>query len=452
MGTVLALVIPSSNRQRFEEIARTLSGITLRWVLYQRESEIRDNVNALLSSEHVDAVFLGPMPHDRCRDLLPAGLPVEVMRMDAADLAVTFARAIASGWSPAPVSIDTFDEQVVHEVGQALDLAPAHTGCLPYDSTQSVADIVQFHREFIARSGGGYVVTGRTEVARRLRGELPLLRVMALPSTIRAGLHQLALRAQSKRDSELRFAAAIFRVVFNGSSRGAEGVRLTLRHMLLNTPEFADAWVEDRGRRGIVVFAHKALLEKVTGGWVAFPMIAPVEARLGFRVAAGFGLGSSARTCVLLAEHAAARAEQEGGGCAYLMGDHGLIVGPIARDTRRLEFTYREHGGELEGLAREVGLSPVTLSRLAAVDRRLESRPISPAELADALGITDPSGRRLVRTLAEHGLAVPAGTAQPSYKGRPSHLYRLRIEQRLRGGGEADRERISTLETTEGAR
>jgi hypothetical protein len=451
MRTVLALVVSSYDRDCFEESASTVSGITLRWVVYQRESEIRDRVKALFSSEHVDAVFLGLMPYDRCRDVLPEDLPIAVMRMDVADLAVTYARAVSSGWSAGPVSIDTFDEQVVREVGQALELPPERIACLPYDPAQSVGEIVDFHRESIARSGGGYAVTGRTEVARELSGEVPLLKAIAVRSTIRAGLHELALRAQLKRDSELRFAAAVFKVASGGTSRGLDRVRVTLKQLLLSTPEFAEAWVEDRGKRGIVVFAHKALLEKATGGWVSFPVIAPAEARLGLRVAAGFGLGSSARKSVLLAEHAAVRAEQEGAGCAYLMGDHGLIVGPMARETRRLEFTFREHGGEVERLAGEVGLSAATVSRLAALDRKLEARPISPAELADALGVTDPSGRRLVRMLTEHGLAVPAGTAQPNHKGRPSHLYRLRIEQRLRGAGEAGVERASVIESREGA-
>jgi hypothetical protein len=74
------------------------------------------------------------------------------------------------------------------------------------------------------------------------------------------------------------------------------------------------------------------------------------------------------------------------------------------------------------------------MSRLAALERSLGGRPVSPGELADALGITDPSGRRLVRKLTEAGLAVPDGSTQPHHKGRPARLYRLAITAALTAG------------------
>ena len=51
-----------------------------------------------------------------------------------------------------------------------------------------------------------------------------------------------------------------------------------------------------------------------------------------------------------------------------------------------------------------------------------------------ALGITDPSGRRLIRKLAEAGLAVPDGSTQPYHKGRPTRLHRLAIASALAAG------------------
>src|SRR4051794_10556966 len=88
--------------------------------------------------------------------------------------------------------------------------------------------------------------------------------------------------------------------------------RVGLQNLLLNTPEFADAWIENRGRRGVVVFVHAALFEEVTRQWVELPVLGRAEDALGVRAAAGFGIGASARSCVALAERAAARAEQHG--------------------------------------------------------------------------------------------------------------------------------------------
>ena len=85
----------------------------------------------------------------------------------------------------------------------------------------------------------------------------------------------------------------------------------------------------------------------------------------------------------------------------------------------------------LEGLAGRAGLSAATMSRLAALERSLAGRPITPGELARALGITDPSGRRLIRKLSEAGLVADEGSSQPHHKGRPTRLYRLAIHAAL---------------------
>ncbi len=129
----------------------------------------------------------------------------------------------------------------------------------------------------------------------------------------------------------------------------------------------------------------------------------------------------------VLAEKAAAQAEQYGAPCGCLMDEDGLMVGPLRPGATPLSFTYREHGADLEKLARKAGLSAATISRLAAVDRKLAGKPLSPGDLADALCITDPSGRRLIRKLIASGLAVQRGSAQVNRKGRPTNLYQLTI-------------------------
>jgi hypothetical protein len=137
---------------------------------------------------------------------------------------------------------------------------------------------------------------------------------------------------------------------------------------------------------------------------------------------------------VRLAEQAAARAEADAPSCGYLIDDGGLMIGPMASTGEPLAYTYREHGDNVERLARGVGLSPATLSRLAAVERACEGRSISSRELADALGITDASGRRLLRKLSGQRLAVGVGTAQTNRNGRPNRLYRLAVVEAITGG------------------
>jgi DNA-binding MarR family transcriptional regulator len=433
MPIVIGLVLHADHRAVFEDAARTLSGVSIAWVTYEHESAIRPGVEELLGRVHLDGLMLGPVPYAQCRDVLPDDLCVAVIRSAGLDLSLAFCRALGRGWQPTPVSVDTFDQETVDDVVRALDLDPGQVACLPYDPAQSVEQIVDFHRHHLARAGGRYVISLRTAVTARLSAGVPVLSGTPGPATVRAQLHELALRIQSKRATALRFAAGVFVVVDRDAAPDLERTRVGLMNLLVNTPEFADAWIENRDRRGVVVFAHQALFETVTHNWVSLPALAQAQETLGVRVAAGFGVGASARTSVLLAERAVARAEQEDRPSAYLIEDSGVIIGPMGVGGSPLTFTYREHGASIEHLSRGVGLSPATLSRLAALESGLEGRPISPGDLARSLGITEPSGRRLVRKLSESGLVSDEGSAQVHRKGRPTRLYRLAIGEAIRG-------------------
>lgn len=421
---VIGFVI-HSRRELFEEAAGTVAGVDLEWLLYQNEFKVREKVAPFLESTRLDGLVAGLVPYTACRDLLPPDLPVAVIRPSALDLSLALYRAQERGWSPTPVSVDTCTAEAVDAVSTALELDPAEIPRLPYAPEQSVDEITEFHRSVHERTGGrSYAISGRAAVIQRLLGTIPVLNEMPAPTTVRTTLHELVLRIESERASGQRFAAGIF-VVPRSSDQ--DRARVGLMNLLLNTPEFADALIEDRGRRGVVVFAHKALFERITGNWVAVPALDEAARALGVRVSAGFGVGTSARNCVRLAEQAAARAESADEPCGYLIQDSGVIIGPMGPATGSLTYTYREHGRNLERLARAVGLSATTLSRLAAVETALDGRTVAPSELADSLGITDPSGRRLIRKLAAGGLVTAEGSAQTHQRGRPTRLYRLRI-------------------------
>jgi hypothetical protein len=437
---VIGLVLHAGHRERFEEAARMLGGVTFAWVTYDDEAQIRDRVAGLLRERPVDGVLLGLVPYAKAHDLLPADLPVTVTRSAALDLALAWSRARGNGWPATPVSIDTFATETVDEVATALGLDRDAIACLPFDPDQAIGDVVAFHREHLARTAAPYVISVRTAVTAALDGSVAVLNALATPGTIRADLHELALRIRSRQADRQRFAAGVFRLggeppgVFRVGGQPAgtdvDRLRVGLLNLLLNTPEFADAWIDERGRRGVVVFAHAALFEAATAHWVGLPVLAAARDQLGVRVVAGFGLGSSARSCVDLAEGAAARAEQDSDPGAYLMTEDGVMIGPMGASGARLAFTWREHGG-IEQLAGRVGLSAATLSRLAALERSLGDKPVSPSDLARSLGITDPSGRRLIRKLSESRLAVGDGSAQVHRKGRPAQLYRLAITPAL---------------------
>ncbi|MCT9079965.1 MarR family transcriptional regulator [Streptomyces fulvoviolaceus] len=436
MSLSIGLVVHASRRGVFEEAVEPLSGISLKWVTYGHEHEIRPRVQSLADGHALDGLLVGAVPYRACRDVLSPGLPVAVTRSSALDLALALSQAQARGWQPVPVSIDTFDHEVVSEVTEALHIDRTRVACLPYADDQYVDEICAFHQRSL-REGGGYVITARTAVLRQLRGTLRVLNGSPVPSSIRSELHELVLRIRSERAGAAGFAAGVFCVNRRGGHGDLERSRMGLLHLLRATPELSDAWIENRGRRGVVVLGRRTLFERLSRDWLVVPVLDQAQEALGVGVSAGFGVGPSARSSVMLAERAAARAESEDRPCGYLMEDSGLVIGPMGLGGPPQPRSDQEQG-DLSGLARTVGLSPATLSRLAAIEGDLAGRAVTPSELADAMAVTDPSGRRLVRKLHAHGLVTSEGLAQTHRKGRPTGLYRLAIVAAMTGVADGD--------------
>lgn len=422
MSVVIGVLVHARRQEVFRQAASTITGATLRWAVYDDE-QAGDRLQELLASPGVDGVLMGPRAHEDVRGQLLDELPVVVVRPGALELALAVARMRADFPEHRRASVDTFDHHVIQDV--ATTLGVRHSA-LPYAPGQPVEEILAHHRE--ALRNGGVVITPRREVADALRAEVPVVGTELLAASVREQLQDLLLRLRAARAEDHRFAAGVFQIC-DGSD--VEGARAQLRELLLQDPQLAGSWVENRGKRGLLLFAHKALLERATSDWQVVPALQQAERRLDVRIAAGFGLGSSVRAGISLADRAAVRAEAEPHSCGFVIQDSGVIIGPIGGSGRRAEFAYRDHSAELERLARDVGLSPATLSRLVSLERELHGRAVSPSELATLLGITDPSGRRLIRKLGAAELVTAEGSAQPTRRGRPTRLYRLRLGDAL---------------------
>lgn len=409
-----------------------LEGVEARWIRYEDEAGIRAAAGQAL--QEVDAAFFaGPMPLDKCRDLLPEGLPVGVARLGPIDLSLALLRAREQGLPLAPASVDTFEEQVAEEFARELGLPARAMRVLAYDPGQDVEEIVAFHLEARRRHGTHYAVTGRSRVYSRLMAELdvPVLRSVPVAHSIRSAMNEVVLRAASARHSNLRFAAAVYRLLEESGLYEAGVERVNTLRMFFDAPEFAEAWVEARGDQSVLVFAHMGLLEEITRSWTAVPLVEEVRSRLGVRMAVGFGVGESARESVRHAEMAVRRAMAEGGDTGFLMSEDGLVIGPMGEAETPLRYAFKTDEESLRELSRRAGLGVATLSRLAGLERRLLGAAASAEEIGQALKVSAPSGRRIIRLLRESGLASPVGVAQESKRGRPKTLYRLDITSKL---------------------
>lgn len=435
MNLRLGIVCPEGSREAFATAADTLNGVTPVWITYVEEKDIVARVSEALAQ--CDCVcFSGELPFTACRDILPPEMPTSVVRLTSVDLAVVLYRAAMAQLDTARFSVDTIDPGIVTELAAELDIPRDAIASLPHGRAVTVDQVVDFHMTAHRDLATVFAITGRSNAVTPLSEQLhvPVFAAVPVVPSIRVAMNRSTLGAVANKHSEMRFAAALFRVLDPGDLIESELRRLDLARAIHELPAFDGAWVEARGGgQDILVFAHKGLMQKLTDHWTTASILTDLQKSLRLRVAVGFGLGETARKSVEFAENATRLAAADGAGTAYLVSEDGVVIGPMSVDGEQApRYQLSTDNSQVAGLAHRLGLGVDTVARLIALEQDAGGQPVVAEDIASKLRLTPASGRRIIRTLREHDVVSHVGTTHTSGPGRPTNLYTLHLAEHLR--------------------
>ncbi|RQP11178.1 MAG: hypothetical protein EAS51_06600 [Microbacteriaceae bacterium] len=438
MNVRLGIVCPESSREAFATAADTLSGVTPVWITYVEEKDIAERVREALAQ--CDCVcFSGELPFAACRDILPPELPTSVVRLTSVDLAVTLYRAATSRLDTSRFSVDTIDPGIVTELAAELDIPRDGIASLPHGRAVTVDQVLDFHTTAHRDRGTSFAITGRSNAVTPLseRLDVPVFPAVPVVPSIRVAMNRATLGAVSHKHSEMRFAAALFRVLDRGDLIESELRRLDLARAIHELPAFDGAWVEARGGgQDILVFAHKGLMQRLTDHWTTAAVLTDLQKSLRLKIAVGFGLGETARKSVEFAETATRLAADEGSGTAYLVSEDGVVIGPMSVDGGQTpRYHLSTDNSQVANLAHRLGLGVDTVAHLVDLEQETAGQPVVAEDIASKLRLTPASGRRIIRTLRKHNVVSHVGTTHTSGPGRPTNLYTLHLAEQLRMPG-----------------
>lgn len=433
MEARLGIVCPAGSKELFASQAAAVRGVELVWITYSDERDIAREVAG--SMDLCDGVFFaGELPFERSQHVLPESMPVVVGRNTAIDLAVALLQAAEQSLPLFPFSVDSGVPGLAEELLGELD-APADAvhHFIPGPGV-TVEQIVAFHAECAHDMGTRFAVTSRSSAVSPLRRalDIPVFVMMPFAPSIRAAINQATLAAVSNRYSEMRFAAALFRILDDGDRLDSQIRQLELAQTLRRSVEFDGAWVEPRlAGADVVVFAHQGLMQRITAHWTTVPVISSLQSELRTGLAVGFGLGSTARGSVDLAGVAVQHAADAGAGTAYLLTGDDIMIGPITAGGSKPLTSVGPGNVQIAKLAQTLGLGVDTVARLVALEREAGGKPVTVSQIAAKLSLTAGSGRRIMRTLRDHDAAALTGQTSTSGPGRPTATYVLRMARAL---------------------
>ena len=293
------------------------------------------------------------------------------------------------------------------------------------------AALAAFHERLWRRHQTSVAFTCLESVAQRLTAlDIPVLVVRPTRSAIASALRTATLLGTQRRLEDAQLAVAVVEVptLRETSRRSAprqsrEELRLTVHRLLLQEAQRIKATLSPAGEDSFLVTATRGSLSGATDGFRVPPFAERARAELGIALGGGRGPGPDRTGRGGTRPRRAGPRPRRPGRPRIRPGPGGPRAGTRARAS-----PWSSAAGNPRGMA--------TLSRLTDKLPEDAGPHVVDAETAGRLlGVTSRTARRLLRTLAEEGLAWPLPPNRIPQPGRPRQLYRLVTEKLGTGTG-----------------
>ncbi len=424
--------------RRIMSVARATGSPSWRLIAAVYGVEHEAHAQAMKIASRVDVcLFAGPLPYDVATR--PGDLPVPATYIPVGGSALygTLLRGALEGtFDPLRVSVDSAPVADVREAFQEIGLDPAAVRVMPYVHPESAAEFLDFHRELYERGATtGAITTVPTVAAALAAAGVPSLKMTPAGTTIRHTLHTAALIGSGAKLEESRIVTMIVRVPSGAfpahaspSNYWYQELKLSLHRELLRDARPMDAAVLTRDEHSYLVVTTMGSLNLATDDLTMAPFLGRISAELGLRLEVGIGLGRSTREAELNAQAAVDKASAAGADTAFLVGPGETVLQlPAARqeDDGTPAAASQPAQPSRDSRAAEI------LARLAEkIDADNDSERVIDAErVAELLGVTLRTARRMLHTLVDEGLAWPMPPARSSKVGRPPRPYQLLVDK-----------------------
>ena len=390
-------------------------------VVYRTEQEAGDKVLRLGTG--IDAwLFASRVPYVYARRAGALRKPATCVPLGGSSLYAALLRATQQvGADLSRLSVDVLTRAEVEDAFADLGLPTSNVHVR--EEPANAATLAAFHERLWRRGATTVAVTCLESVAQRLTAlDIPVLVVRPTRSAIASALRTATLLGAQRRLEDAQLAVAVVEVpTLRETPRRAsprqprEELRLVVHRLLLQEAHRIKATLSPAGEDCFLVTATCGSLAGATDGFRVPPFAERARAELGIVLEVGVGLGLTAQDAEAHARAALARSHD-----------------PAARG-----FALDREGHALAPGSREPALTRTGNPRGMAMLSRLSDKlpdtggpHVVDAETAGRLlGVTSRTARRLLRSLAEEGLAWPLPPSRIPQPGRPRQLYRLMTEK-----------------------
>jgi hypothetical protein len=432
MKTVTGVIGPADLVERVLATSREFEELEAHGLAYTNETEAPDIIKKHASLMNV-ALFTGPVPFYASRTV-DVRIPQLFISFSGSSAYRTLLEMAIRQKDLTHISIDTVEKRALEEIYNGLGLDFSSVKVREYHGPVTAEELTGFHLA-CRDSGATSALTCLRSAYMTLRGMgLDVWRVLPDEAAIREGLSRAVIEGRALRSKDAELVITLISVDnfdevlrSSGSEYGVQRTRLELHKLLLDYAERMEASLQALGDDEFLLVSTRRTVETSTSYWTRSSLLDMIRNKMPLKVSIGMGLGPTAAAAQASARIALHYSRQRGGDVAHAVVNSRDVIGPLGAG-QSLEYSLRTENSVYRSLASRTGLSVATIDRLLAFAGSRSFEPVTAAEMARALGVTARSGRRLISRLVASDLAEPVGEEQPYKRGRPRHIYRLKLQ------------------------
>lgn len=395
---------------------------------YQDKKEV---VKLLENSENqVDAfLFSGQVPYVVSEMTKAINKPRVYIPRTGTSLYKAFWGMQEQGIDYRNVSFDTIQKKAIEEVVNELNITIDSLYVKTYCEDIDYLEIVDYHYNLWKEKKITVATTCLSITYKELKElGVPVIKLYPTNSLIRECIQEAIYLGDAEKIKATQIAVQIFKIKNKGISSEYEFLKLKnlLEKVLINYTQNCFGYVFPFGRDEYLMFSTRGAIKGQCQKLDLYKNLKVDDNRIEIKIASGIGFGNTAYEAETKARIALGYSiEEKNYNCCFMVDENGIITGPIGEIQENLSYDLAVVDEEIQLIAKKIQISTTYISKIKSIIQRIGTNKMNAEVFANYLGISERSGRRILKQITDAGYAKIIANESTSNIGRPKQLYEI---------------------------
>ncbi|HYE09847.1 MAG TPA: hypothetical protein VEF53_06680 [Patescibacteria group bacterium] len=330
------------------------------------------------------------------------------------------------------VSFDTIEQHAIEEVVKELDITLDNIYVKSYPGDIDYNELTDFHYKLWQEGKINAAATCLSLTYRNLKDlGVPVFRLFPTRSLIREYINKAIYKGNVEKIKATQIAVQIVKIKNQNRSISTEYEFLKIKNKL---EEGLICYAQENfgsifpfGRDEYLIFMTRGTIDAYSTSF-KLPRYIDAESAMQVELASGIGFGDSVHEAEVNARNALEYALKENKNCCYILDEKGLILGPIfEEDSNPLSYDLLVANNDVLEMAKKIQISPSYVSKIKSILLKMNKSFIEAEELANYLGISVRSARRILKQIVDAGYGSITASESRAGIGRPRQIYEINL-------------------------